>query len=276
MMNIKLIAFDIDGTILDDQKRLVSENREAFQEAQRKGLLLCIASGRMLSTIELVEKQLGVDCVIIAYNGGMIAGRRSEGRPLLGHQPVPAEATDFLIGFAREHNYLLNFYHQDLLYAEDAQAANPLLALYSRRTGARYQLVADLKTAFPGITPTKLILLADALECDRLLPDLRCRLEGRACIVKSEPEYLEITAPGIDKGSALPVIARRYGISTGEIMAVGDAENDIGMLRAAGLGVAVANASPEVKACANRVTERTNNDGGAAEAIYRWAMSSAG
>jgi Cof subfamily protein (haloacid dehalogenase superfamily) len=271
-MTIKLIAFDIDGTILDDQKRLVSANRDAFQEAERSGLLLCIASGRMLSTIENVEKQLGVDCVIIAYNGGMIAGRRAEGRPLLGHWPVPADVADFFIGFAREHHYLLNFYRQDLLYAEEAQIDNPLLEIYSRRTGARYNLVPDLRRSFPGETPTKLILLAEAGQCARLLPELRRLLEGRACIVKSEPEYLEITAPGIDKGSALPVIAGRYGISPDDIMAVGDAENDIGMLRAAGLGVAVANASPEVKICAGCVTERTNNEGGAAEAIYRWAM----
>ncbi len=271
-MNIKLIAFDIDGTILDDQKQLVSANREAFQEAERKGLILCIASGRMLSTIESVEKQLGVDCVIIAYNGGMIAGRRAEGRPLLGHNPVPADVADFLIGFAREHGYLLNFYHQDLLYAEENQSENPLLAVYSRRTGASYKLIRDLQSFFPGVTPTKLILLAESDQCSRLLPELRRRLAGRACIVKSEPEYLEITAPGIDKGSALPVIAGRYGISTNEIMAVGDAENDIGMLRAAGWGVAVANASPEVKVCARCITERTNNEGGAAEAIYRWAM----
>jgi len=274
MRKIRLIALDVDGTLLDDRKRLPPENRDALLEAAQQGILISMASGRMVCTIEPIEAEVGVDCIIIAYNGGQVMGRLSEGRPSIFHQPIPIDVVDFFIRFTREHDYLLNFYHGDQLDTEDGPRRRPFMELYTVRTGAQYHLVDDLAKAFPGVCPTKLILLAHQEERDRLHDEFRVTLEGRAFITKSEPEYLEITAAGVNKGNAIPVIAERYGVPTAEIMAVGDAENDIGMLRAAGLGVAMANASPQVKAEADVVTERTNNEAGAAEAIRRWALGS--
>jgi len=79
-------------------------------------------------------------------------------------------------------------------------------------------------------------------------------------------------APGVNKGTALPLIGRHYGIRVEEILAVGDAENDLDMLLTAGVGVAMANAPSAVKAAARHVTEKSNNEAGAAEAIRRWAF----
>jgi hydroxymethylpyrimidine pyrophosphatase-like HAD family hydrolase len=94
----------------------------------------------------------------------------------------------------------------------------------------------------------------------------------RAAITKSDPEYLEIMAPGVDKGTALLEIARHLGLSLEEVLAVGDADNDIGMLQAAGIGVAVRNAKPHVQAAAREVTDLTNNEGAVAEAVRRFAL----
>ncbi|NWG12821.1 MAG: HAD family phosphatase [Acidobacteria bacterium] len=275
MKRIRLVAVDLDGTLLDDRKQLPAENREVLQEIERRGLLISIASGRMISTIESIESQLGVDSIIIAYNGAKVLGQSREGRPLLVHRPIPAAVAEFFIRFSREHGYLLNLYHEDRLYAEDGPLRRPFMEIYSTRTGAEYNVVANLEKEFAGVSPTKLILLTHESERDRLHDELGAKLSGQASITKSEPEYLEIMAAGVDKGSALPLIAEHYGIPTDEMMAVGDAENDIGMLRAAGLGVALANSSPDVRAAADVVTERTNNQGGAAEAIRRWALPTA-
>ncbi len=273
MGRIRLVALDLDGTLLDDRKRLPAENREALREAERRGLLVVLASGRMISTIESIEAEAGVDSVVIAYNGAKVFGRNREGRPLLVHRPIPAEVAAFFLRFSRERGYLLNLYHEDALYAEDGPQRRPFIDLYHARTGAEYHLVDDLEKAFAGVSPTKLILLADPGERDRLHDEFRARFGGQAFITKSEPEYLEIMAAGVDKGSAFSLIAERYGVAAAEMMAVGDAENDIGMLQAAGVGVALANSCPAVKAAADAVTERTNNEGGAAEAIRRWALA---
>ncbi len=272
MKRIRFVALDLDGTLLDDRKHLPADNREALQEVERRGLFISIASGRMISTIETIEAQLGIDSIIIAYNGAKVLGQSREGRPLLVHKPVPAEIAEFFIRFSQEHGYLLNLYYEDRLYAEDGLLRRPFMEIYSTRTGAEYNLVSSLEKEFAGVCPTKLILLTHRSERDRLHDELGAKLSGQAFITKSEPEYLEIMAAGVDKGSVFPLIANHYGVLTDEMMAVGDAENDIGMLRAAGLGVALANSPSEVKAAADVVTERTNNDGGAAEAIRRWAL----
>ena len=268
---IQLIALDLDGTLLDDRKEIHPANREALQEAAARGVIIALASGRMLPRIAPIEDLLGIDCVVIAYNGGKVAAQRRDGRRTIAHSPLPADIAEVFIRFSRDTGHLLNFYHEDRLYAEDGPRRRPFMEIYARRTGAEYHLEPDLRR-FIGLEPTKLILLASPEERDRLHDDFRARLASRAFITKSDPEYLEIMAPGVDKGAALRLIAGHHGIPESAVLAVGDADNDIGMLRAAGRGIAMANASPHVKAAAGGVTERTNNEGGVAEAVRRWVL----
>ena len=268
---IRLIALDVDGTLLDDHKRLPRANREALQEAVKRGVRIAIASGRMTPTIDPVQDMLGIDCIVVAYNGGKVVGSRAEGRPLIAHRPVPSDVSDHFIDYSQEHGYLLNFYFDDRLHAESGPKRQPFMDIYSGRTGARYEIEPDLGR-FRALEPPKLILLADPKTRDRLHDEFRRHFGERAFITKSDPEYLEIMAPGVDKGSALPLIAAHYGIEPDEVLAVGDADNDIGMLRAAGVGVAVRNAKPHVQAAAKAVTERTNNEGAVAEAVQRFVL----
>jgi Cof subfamily protein (haloacid dehalogenase superfamily) len=265
-----MIALDVDGTLLDDSKRVPPQNREALHEARARGVLIAIATGRMTPTVEPIERALEIDCAVIAYNGGKVVGMRSEGRPCLGHHPVDPSVADEVLRFSRENDLLLNFYHDDRLYAEDSPRRRRFMEIYEGRTTSRYQLV-DLDR-FRGLPPTKLILLADPPERDRLHDVFEKELEGRAHVTRSDPEYLEFMAPGVDKGTALPALAARYGIALEEVMAMGDADNDCLMLRTAGLGIAVANARDCAKAAARMVTERTNNEAAVAEAVERWVL----
>jgi len=265
-----LIALDVDGTLLDDQKNLPPANREALKEARSRGVEVVIASGRMVASIEPVQDALEIDCSIIAYNGAKVLTPRAAGRKLLHHQPLDAALAERLIRYSREHDVLLNFYHEEVLYAEDSPGRRELMDLYTRRTGARYTLT-DLDR-FSGISPTKLILLSPPDECERRYREFQAELDGEASVTRSDPEYLEVMAPGVDKGAAFPVLARHFGISTEEILAMGDADNDRQLIQQAGLGVAVANARDSVKAAAAAVTERTNSEGAVAEAVNRWVL----
>lgn len=269
---IRLIALDVDGTLLDDAKKLPAANREALSEAVRRGVRVAISSGRMTPTIDPIQDLLGIDCIVVAYNGAKVLTSRAEGRQAIAHRPVPARVSDEIIRFSQAHGYLLNFYHQDRLFAEAGASRQPFMEIYARRTGARYEIEADLRR-FHGIEPTKLIILAEPTTRDRLHDELRARFDAQASITRSDPEYLEIMAPGVDKGAALADIASHYGILPEEVLAVGDADNDIGMLRAAGIGVAVRNARPHVQAAARVVTSRSNNEGAVAEAIERFVLN---
>ena len=271
MEKIRLIALDIDGTLVDDEKRLPPANREALEAAQAAGVRVAIASGRMTPRIESIEELLGIDCIIVAYNGAKVVTPRSEGRNTISHQPLPADVANFFIGYSHDNGHLLNFYHDDVLYAQEGEDRRRFMEIYAGRTGAEYNVSADLER-FRGQQPTKLILLADPAERDRLHDQFCDEFGERAFITKSDPEYLEIMAPGVHKGSGLATMAAHYGLTTDEVMGVGDAENDLGLLEEAGLGVAVANADPRVKAIANEETQPTNNDAAVAEAIRRWVL----
>lgn len=270
MSSIRLIALDLDGTLLDDRKGIPEENLRALHDARRAGIEVAISSGRMLPSIEPIEARAGIDSVIIAYNGGKVVAPRQKGRAVIAHRPVPAGPASAFIDFSRERGYLLNFYCEDRLYAEDGALRRRFMELYRSRTGAEYHVV-DL-ALWKGKAPTKMILLAEPDEHERLLEELRSSHDGAVVLSRSEPEYLEITAPGVHKGAALGALAESLGIAPGEILAVGDADNDNAMLEAAGIGVAVANARETTRSVADYVTERDNNRGAVAEAIRRFAL----
>ena len=271
MEKIRLIAVDVDGTLLDDRKELPAANREALLAASRAGVLVTIASGRMTPRIEAIESRLGVDCVILAYNGGKVVSPRREGREVIVHQPVPPDVASELIDYSHDTGLLLNFYHEEVLFGRPGGDRDRMIDLYTARTGAAYVLEQDYER-LRGIAPTKLILLADPPEVERLLEAFRERFAGRAFITRSDPEYLEITAPDVNKGTALRLLARHYDTPLANVMALGDADNDLGLIETAGFGVAVANAHAHVKAAAAAVTQRTNNEGAVAEAIDRWVL----
>ena len=97
MEKVSLIALDLDGTLLDDSKEVPPENIRALEEAQESGILVAISSGRMIPRILPVEERLGLDCIILAYNGGKVVGPKSEGRPLISERPLPADIAELFI-----------------------------------------------------------------------------------------------------------------------------------------------------------------------------------
>jgi len=270
--SIRLIALDVDGTLLTDGKELPAVNREALHAAQAKGVHIAIATGRMIPSIEPIEELLGMDCALIAYNGAKVVTPRAEGRECIQHKPLDPGLAGRLLVFARDGGYLLNFYIDDVLYAEEpvSEEGRRLAEIYATRTGAKYHFT-DLDR-FAGRSPTKAILLADPQERDRLWEHFRAELDGQATVTRSDPEYLEFMARDVNKGTALPVLAGHFGISTSEILAMGDADNDQELLEQAGLGVAVANARDVAKKAARFVTRRTSAEGAVAEAVERWVL----
>lgn len=265
---IRLIALDIDGTLVDDEKELPAPNLRALRAARELGVHVAIASGRMVPSIELVQDRMGIDCSIIAYNGGKVVGSRADGRRVVSHSPLPTEVFDRLLDFTLAEDRILNVYLEDRLFCDRSHEGHRLPELYARRTGSPYEFT-DIRQ-FRGRAATKLIILEEPRERDRLYLELREELDDEANLQCTDPEYLEIMAPGIDKATALPALADYVGCAVEEILAMGDADNDREMLRSAGVGVAVANARPGVLEAAPYRTERTNNEAAVAEAVERW------
>ncbi len=270
-MPVKLIALDLDGTLLDSGKNVPKENRDALRAASERGVIIVLASGRMTDSIAPYADVLGIDVHMMGYNGARVVGTAAEGRPVLFHNPLPSECADEVIDFHEENGVQLNYYLDEMLYSKDDDAMRPLAQLYVDRTKSPIRYVDTLRQ-FKGAEPTKLILLAEFERRNELYNELSPRFDGRAKLIKTDPEYLEVLNRDIDKGVALKGMCDALGIPVAESMACGDGDNDAEMIAAAGIGVAMANASDTSLAAADYVTENDHNAAGVAEAVKKFAL----
>jgi len=225
---IRLIALDLDGTLFNKDKTISPRNRSALRRASDAGVVIALASGRMTDCISPAADALGIDCPIIAYNGGMVRGLAADGRPVLFHRPLTARYCDELIDFCRGR-YLLNVYYDDTLYAEEMPELRRFSEIYATRTGAVYEYVPDLGP-FAGRDATKAVIIADPPERERLYEEWSPRWGDETTIVKTDPEYLEFMERGTDKGVALAGLCDSLGVPPEAAMACGDGDNDAEML----------------------------------------------
>ncbi len=278
-MHYRILALDLDGTALNDSGQISPQDARALQEAAARGMHVVFASGRMTASVQCYPDSLGIDGPLISYNGARARASRAQGEAVLLEIPLPARYADELIDYARAEHLHLNYYLEEVLYAVDDPTLRRFADLYNAGTGSPYCFLPDLER-FKGRNPTKIILLADPTDPNH--PDPRHRDELYAVwkakwgeevnVVPTNPEYLEFMNPGATKGVALEAIARHLGIAQEQVIAMGDARNDTSMVEWAGLGVAVANAHPEVKSAAKYICQATNNDSPISEVLTRFTQ----
>ena len=254
-MAVKLVAIDLDDTLLDSVFHISQAGKAAIKEAVGQGVVVTIASGRMFSAVLPIADELGIDVPLITYNGALIKSARS--KEVSPHLPVPCDTAREVIRYAMENNLHINAYIDDVVYVNKMSEE---AIMYRNRYDAKMVVVDDL-LKFVQQDPTKLLIIAREDIAKSHVPLLRARFGDRLNIAISLPTFVEIVNKGASKGQALMALAGRFGIKREETMAIGDSENDIEMLKAAGLGVAVANASDEVKAEADYVTRACDGEG---------------
>ncbi len=276
-MKTRLIALDIDGTLLDDAGRLPPDNVTALKTCADRGIIIALASGRMFDCITPTARALGIDCALIGYNGAKVQARMAEARETVCHDPLPAAFADTVVAYCREHSFQLNYYLDDVLYSRTDPALRKYSDLYSAQTGARYSFVDSLDR-FQGRSPTKLILITDPSHRDATRTRdhqyeyFSTRLPGDVYQVKTNPEYLEFLHRGADKGAGLHKLAEFYGVQNSDTVAFGDGENDVEMLAGAGTGVALANAKERTKRAAHITLEWNNNQAGVARYLEKQGL----
>jgi hypothetical protein len=272
----RLIALDLDGTLLDDAGQISPEDAAALQGFAASGGIVVLASGRMTANIRPFYRALGLDGPTIAYNGALVRESEARGSEPILQVPLPARYADELIAYTREERFHLNYYYQEQLYARDDPELRPYADFYSRQTGAAYQFVPDLER-FHGGEPTKLLIVTDRSipgesnprHRDELYAVWEAKWGQEVTVMRTNPEYLEFFHREAGKGRALAALAEHFGLERAETMAFGDSYNDTSMLEWAGCGVAVANAKPEVKQASDWVSPRTNDESAVADALAR-------
>jgi len=251
----KLIAIDMDDTLLDSKVQISPRVREAIQKAREQGVLITLATGRMFRSALPFALDLGLDLPLITYQGALV--KNSLSGEVLYHRPVPADLARELVRVAREWGIHINIYLDDRLYMENLSEEG---RAYSRLARIEPDIVPDLMVLLEQ-EPTKVLVIAPEETLDRLAAELKPRFAGRLHITKSKPYYLEFIHPLATKGFALEHLANYYGVSREQVMAIGDSYNDLDMIEFAGLGVVMGNAREEIKAVADYITLDNDADG---------------
>ncbi|HEY3285440.1 MAG TPA: Cof-type HAD-IIB family hydrolase [Armatimonadota bacterium] len=266
MPRYRLVAVDLDETLLGEDHRVSPGNYDAVQRLKAAGVEVVIASGRMHENTTSFAQELGLGGPIVSYNGAMV--KELSSGEVYYHMPLPSQHADAIVDYANEHGHHLNYYLDDCLYVREKTKWSDL---YSSRTGSIVHPVGDL-VQFRGRTPTKIILLDSPDMTGRLLKEMADRWRNELYVTITNPEYLEFMCAGVSKAVGLAAIGERLGIGAQDMAAFGDSYNDIPMLRYCGLGVAMGNAHDEVKRSADQVAPRHSEDGFAL-AVEKWVLN---
>lgn len=277
-MAYRLLALDVDGTILDPRGSLSRRVREAIGEVRRRGLEVVLCTGRRYRTALPLLRELRLSGSVVVNNGVVVKDVES-GRTL--HQSyLPRELLAEVLGIARDWGAPLVYvdaHHEDLDFlTEGPERAHAFQREYLEHNTRFYRSVGDLSEQ-PLDNAILVSLMADGERLLRLRAAARCALGERIQLhflvnKNYQGHILEFLSPAAGKWQALERVAAGVGIAAAEIVAIGDDENDLEMIRRAGLGIAMENAVAELRAAADHVTGHNAEDG-VIEAIERFVLA---
>jgi Cof subfamily protein (haloacid dehalogenase superfamily) len=243
-MPIQLIATDLDETLLNKRAELSERTVRALKRAMEAGVLISLASGRMVKAMARYALAIGVNAPLIAFNGALIYDDRS--KVSLEAREVPAEDARRVALFAEARGVHVQAFTREDYYFERANAFSDLYARGIGGIGGK--AVGEKLSGWINAPLCKLLLIAEPSLASQLARELAPRFSGRMEIALSRPNYVECTASGVHKGAALEALAKRLNIPRENVAAFGDNENDVSMIRWAGHGYAMANAPEGVRA----------------------------
>lgn len=262
MRLLRLLALDIDGTILRDDGTLSPLMLEVLQKIQNeKGVLVTLVSGRLVSSMKELAQKLDIRIPIISSNGAVIFDLRSGNK--LFFRPIPVATAKTVLAYLEDHlprdllvNHENGFYinrHNSLLHIPDPSP-------WVRERLARCTVVDRLADGV-HFDPLKISILEETERIPETVDRLAKGFGAVLNIYASSEFSIDLNASQVSKGQTLARLAARLGIRREEIMAAGNAENDLDMIQFAGVGVAMGNAPPAVRQAADVVAGDNNEDG---------------
>ena len=261
---VTMIATDLDGTLLDSHKQVSEETRKVLRELKNRGILFGIASGRPVESGQILVHDWGLEndiSFLIGMNGGALYDMRTKAK----HKYYPLSGDKILE--IMEHFKDMDVIFQCMLGNDRFVSKSTEKTRAHAKLFCEHEHEVDLQEFLPGREIDKLILFLDP----ELMPSVRQR-----ATTFSDPAYTsmqtadnlyEYMDPRINKGFGIEKACKHYGITPDHVVAFGDAENDEAMIETVGLGVAMANASDELKKIADVVLKETNDQDGLAHFV---------
>ncbi|MDR2158532.1 MAG: Cof-type HAD-IIB family hydrolase [Treponema sp.] len=270
MSSIRMLALDLDDTLLRSDLTISYRTRNAIKRAEAAGITVVLASGRVPAAMEHFARLLGMHRrpgYLICNNGTMI--QESHTGDLVHEAKIDAETALIAYDLANAEGFPVQIYEDDIMYVS---RSNEFTEYDQKLTGLR-QVVVENFGAMVGGGVYKLLIPGDPMLLAPLESIIRTYLGNDITLFTSKPYFLEILPAQTDKGTALAKTAELVGIARGEVLAIGDSMNDEAMIRWAGTGVAMANGDERIKNIADLVTEKTNDDDGVAEVIEKYILA---
>jgi Cof subfamily protein (haloacid dehalogenase superfamily) len=264
---VKLVAFDVDGTLVGRDLVVRPRVRAAIEAMRARGIDGCLVTGRMYRAAVGYAHDLHFDAPLVCYQGAGIVDPRNG--MWLREVPLQPPAVERVLMLARQFDVHVQLYRNDSYYCEQN---NQYSQLYARLSGVEPILVPSLRDAFAGSGATKAVAITDPPRASELVERFTASLGADAYVTRSYPEFIEILSPAVDKGEALRFVAEKLGVAMREVMAIGDSWNDAPLLKSAGLGIAMGSAPPELRAVAAAVVADVAHDG-VAEALERYVIA---
>lgn len=263
----KLVALDLDGTLVEPLKPVRPRVVASVRAAQAAGVRVTLVTGRMFVGAEPFVRLLSIEGPIVCYQGAVIADALT-GR-FERQIALPNAIALRIYEAAKPRGYHVQFYRDDRFYVEQR---NTYSDLYARISGSEPIVVPSLPAAFAGRDSTKVNIVTEPDKTPECLALMKEVCGDDAYVTRSNPEFVEMLSPKVDKGVALALVASELGIAIEDVLAIGDSYNDLPLLRTAGFGVAMGSGPPELKAEADAVVGDVEHDG-VAEAIERFVLA---
>lgn len=301
---VRMVAIDMDGTLLDYDLNIAPRAVEALAEAAKRGVMVTIATGRMFDSAVQFAEKLNIDAPLVTYNGALI--RSTISKEVYFHYPVKYRHARRALEIMEKHDVTPTLYVDDKLYVKEIDErvkgyvhigkvkAHPVGDLVEFLDGQAQEIARNgigmpfakdgfeqmqrlgcaesCDTSTDRVGPTKMLAIGEPEILAGLREELAREFQGCLGITGSLPHYLELMDKEVSKALGLKVLGEMCGIAREEILAIGDSHNDIEMLEYAGIGVAVGNGVPKAKEKADYVTEGRFGDG-VAEAIEKFILS---
>lgn len=271
MSSADILFTDLDGTLLNDERKISYTNRQAIQKMLKLNKKIVITTGRPLPSAMLLVEELGLTeegCYAITYNGGLIFDCHN--KKAIFKTTLPLEHVNYIFDNARKSNIHCHTYKDAHVISEKKTIE---LEKYCERIKMSYELVENVRT-FLSVEPVKVALMdiAGRARLAKFQDEIISWCTGKVNCNFSSANILEFGPLDATKGVAVKFLCNYLNIPIENSVAAGDEENDISMLHAAGIGAVMANASIEIKKIGDYITTHNNNNDGIAEIIEKFLL----
>lgn len=263
---IRLVALDIDGTVLNSRHALSPIVRDTIRLVRAAGIPVCLATGKLFAGVRPLVDELLLTGPQITGNGGATIEAQT-GDLIASNTLTSQQLADSLRALATcAPDVAIAWYTHDTIFSDAAYGfLDKALAPYHEPS---VQHIASFR-ALP--LPIKLLIATEPQRLDQIRVNLETALEPHVKIVRTAIDFLECMNPAINKGQALTQVMSYYGVHQAEVLAIGDGENDISLLEVSGVRIAMGNADPRLIPYAQHMTA-TNDEDGVAMALRRFVL----